>query len=570
MGGRGIKRKKPQPKAPKEQPKQPKKPEGVPMIPKKKKTPKGGEIGGVGGVGGGGIQPQQPKKPQELEDQPKKESKTLRIGGFYYKLDPDGTLRRIGKKDDVHHMTPEGIEIKIGKRQFRVLPNGNVIETVPKLDPDGTLRRIGKKDDVHHMTPEGIEIKIGKRQFRVLPNGNVIETVPKPKKEENKKPISVQVSEIVSKYPKGEKIPGLELGEYAEYSVPSIYVNHRENNAERIGQLQKQGRNTIKLLEGEKIPGLELGEYAEYSVPSIYVNHRENNAERIGQLQKQGRNTIKLLESVGGKMPSDEELGDLLRSIGMSSSRINEVIDLETIGLHKFRDEAKTPFSEASTRKALRDTDIANGIKAHAFLVADSIKYLQDNILKDATGLVSGFKVTEGVFGVGGSMSRLDNTYGININRMGAEAFGERVGGLHNIDFSIPGVVTHEVGHAVYNKMHKKYGYAFDDIIENLYYKVKREGLFPSEYSATNPSEFFAETFLGMVKYKYWGHESTMGDGTGKHSKNHIVYQALHHILENGGMLKSSDREPVRQAKDLIDFDGMKAFMQGLRNLKNN
>ena len=476
MGGRGIKRKKPQPKAPKEQPKQPKKPEGVPMIPKKKKTPKGGEIGGVGGVGGGGIQPQQPKKPQELEDQPKKESKTLRIGGFYYKLDPDGTLRRIGKKDDVHHMTPEGIEIKIGKRHFRVLPNGNVIETVPK-----------------------------------------------PKKEENKKPISVQVSEIVSKYPKGEKIPGLELGEYAEYSVPSIYVNHRENNTERIGQLQKQGRNTIKLLE-----------------------------------------------SVGGKMPSDEELGDLLRSIGMSSSRINEVIDLETIGLHKFRDEAKTPFSEASTRKALRDKDIANGIKAHAFLVADSIKYLQDNILKDATGLVSGFKVTEGVFGVGGSMSRLDNTYGININRMGAEAFGERVGGLHNIDFSIPGVVTHEVGHAVYNKMHKKYGYAFDDIIENLYYKVKREGLFPSEYSATNPSEFFAETFLGMVKYKYWGHESTMGDGTGKHSKNHIVYQALHHILENGGMLKSSDREPVRQAKDLIDFDGMKAFMQGLRNLKNN
>ena len=475
MGGRGIKRKKPQPKKPK-QPKtpQPKKPESVPTIPtKRKKTPKGGDIGGVGGVGGGGIQPQQPKKPQELEDQPKKEGKTVRIGGFYFKLDDEGNLKRVGNSKEVYKMTPEGVEIQIGKRTYKVFPNGTVLEVIPK--------------------------------------------------KEDSKPLSVRVSELVSKYPKGEKIPGLELGEYAEYSVPSIYVNHRENNAERIGQLQKQGRNTIKLLE-----------------------------------------------SVGGKMPSDEELGDLLRSIGMSSSRINEVIDLETIGLHKFRDEAKTPFSEASTRKALRDKDIANGIKAHAFLVADSIKYLQDNILKDATGLVSGFKVTEGIFGVGGSMSRLDNTYGININRMGAEAFGERVGGLHNIDFSIPGVVTHEVGHAVYNKMHKKYGYAFDDIIENLYYKVKREGLFPSEYASVNPSEFFAETFLGMVKYKYWGHESTMGDGTGQYSKDHIVYQALHHILENGGMLQSSNREPVARAQDLIDFDGMKAFMQGLKNLKNN
>lgn len=475
MGGRGIKRKKPQPKKPK-QPKtpQPKKPESVPTIPtKRKKTPKGGDIGGVGG---GGVQPQQPK-PKELEDQPKKEGKTVRVGGFYFKLEPDGTLRRVGRKDEVHHMTPEGVEISVGKKVFRVLPNGTVIEQLPK-----------------------------------------------PKKEENKKPISVQVSEIVSRYGKGEHIPGLEKGEYADY------------------------------------PG----------VPSIYINPNAGVKERNEQLRKQGRNSIRLIEQAGGKMPTDAELGNLLRDIGMSETSIKQLIDTPSIHIYKFNDSDRTPFSEASVRKALRDDDIANGVKAHAYLIADSIKYLQDNVLRDAKGLVSGFKLTEGKFGVGGSMSRLDNSYGININRMGVEAFSERLAGTHNIDFSIPGVATHEIGHAVYNKMHKKYGYAFDDIIENLYYKVKREGLMPSEYASVNPSEFFAESFLGMVKYKYWGHESTMGDGKGQYSKDHIVYQALHHILENGGMLQSSNREPVKNAKDLIDFDGMKAFMQGLKNLKNN
>lgn len=447
MGGRGIKRPKVKPKDPQGQvPKIPKKKQDAP-IPKMPKDPpvkpkkrKGGSSDGEGGGGGGSTSPQVPPIPKKKED----EGKTVKIGGFYYKLQ------------------------------------------------NGKLTRLGSKSEEYDMTDTGVTVKIGSKEYHVDSKGRVKEVEPKKEKTEAEK-----LSRFLENYtPKAESV----------------------KPKDRIPTIQR------KLKE----------------------QHEEN---------------LEIFKKAGIEYPSNEQMIKTFTSIGLD--------EYEAEGFVNDKHEYWSVYTDSRRSKSelakfyVENEDLHKSTRLNAYVLAKTIDDVQKNILNkelfEKDSLIKGFKIYNTSPSVGGGMDGR-NVYYVPLNRLSVSQFKnpEKGFGEHNIDFTLPGVAVHELGHAVHNKI-KKLNPEIENDIEKLFRMSHLYQLRPSLYAMEKKEEFFAETFLGYIKYKQWKQDSILNNKknpiTNKpvYDPNNPIYEAMEEILSKSGILKGSTTKTGRLSQSTFD-----------------
>lgn len=443
MGGRGIKRPKVRPKPPQEEPKARKKvpPKKLPLDPPVAPRKKTGSGTGEGG-GTGGADPNVPiiPKKEEKED----EGKTLRIGGFYYKLQ-NGKLTRLGSRKEEHEVGKDGVIIKIGNKEFHVNEKGYVRELPPK-----------EKSDAEKLTS---------------------------------------------------------------------YLGTYKSNVDYITPMDR--------------------------VPTIKK-----------KMKAQSQETLDVFKGAGIKIPTNQEMIDVFKSIGLTEGTAKEFVNDEHSYFDIYtntRKGGKKPLEQFY----VDNEDLHKAARLNAYVIAKTIKDVKKDILNEElfkdTNLVNSFRLYNVSPSIGGGMDGKNNYY-IPIQRLSLAKFTnpQKGTGEHNVDFTIPGVAVHELGHAVHNIIKAKNPDIQRDI-EKLYYMSHTFKVRPSTYAMMTSGEFFAETFLGYIKYKKWGQDSVMNDLkndiTNKpiYDKNNPMFEAMEEILMKSGILKGSTSSTGRVSKETFD-----------------
>lgn len=446
MGGRGIKRPKVKPKPPQNEPRGRKKeaPKKMPLDPPvtpRKKTGRGSGTGEGGGTGG--ADPNVPVIPKK-EEKKETESKTLRIGGFYYKLE-NGKLIRIGSRKEEHEVGKDGVTIKIGGKEYHISEKGFVRELPPKEKSDA--EKLAKYLDGYTSTSESFK-------------------------------------------------PG-------------------------------DRRQTL---------------------------HKKMKA--------QASETVEIFKKSGIGIPTNEQMINTFKSIGIDEDTANDFVNKPHYYWDMYTDERKGG-KKPLEKFYVENEELHQASRLNAYLIAKSIddvkkNVLNDDLFKDRT-LINSFRLYNVGPQIGGGMDGKNNYY-IPTARLSVAKFNNPPKGFgeHNVDFTLPGVAIHELGHAVHNIIKSKNPEIQKDI-EKLYYMSHIFKLRPSNYAMMTDGEFFAETFLGYIKYKQWGHDTVMrgskNELTNKpvFDKNNPMFEAMEEILKKSGLLKGSTSSTGRVSKETFD-----------------